>query len=252
MTSSRFTDRERQPRLVVLATRTSKPHGEIEAQRELQEVQPTKTILFAHIHPAVIVARLPTHLSLLALTPEALLASGRKADPNGLVSLGNRRGDASGLAHHSCLRSVCSRVWAPDPPRTAAAAGYDISSDESGVVQYKRSPSLTTNHPTHGRNSPSSPHAVPGKVQQPGRRPSYYSVMVKPGGQVVRRVGVVGAAVVVMAALSSCGGRTADSAAEELASAIADGSVSEHPELFDPAPSAKQVAVLDGLHHNCH
>ncbi|MCB5991746.1 hypothetical protein [Janibacter melonis] len=75
--------------------------------------------------------------------------------------------------------------------------------------------------------------------------------MVKPGGQVVRRVGVAGVAVVVMAALSSCGARTADSAAEELASAIADGSVSEHPELFDPAPSAKQVAVLDGLHQKC-
>lgn len=54
-----------------------------------------------------------------------------------------------------------------------------------------------------------------------------------------------------MAALSSCGGRTADSAAEEFASAIANGSVSEHPELFDPAPSAEQVAVLDGLHEKC-
>lgn len=75
--------------------------------------------------------------------------------------------------------------------------------------------------------------------------------MVKPGGKVLRRVGGAGVAVVVMTVLSSCGARTADGAAEELASAIADGTVSEHPELFDPAPSAKQVAVLDGLHQKC-
>ena len=61
---------------------------------------------------------------------------------------------------------------------------------------------------------------------------------------------VVATALGVMT-LASCGARSAHSTADDFASAIAGGTVSEDPELFEPAPSDAQMAVLDDFHTRC-
>lgn len=65
------------------------------------------------------------------------------------------------------------------------------------------------------------------------------------------KTGAVAATALGVMALSACGARSAHDTADDFASAIADGTVSEHPELFEPAPSAAQMAVLDDFHTRC-
>lgn len=51
--------------------------------------------------------------------------------------------------------------------------------------------------------------------------------------------------------LTACGSRDAQGTAEKFVEAVNDGAVSEQEGLFEPAPSAEQYGVLDGLHDKC-
>lgn len=65
------------------------------------------------------------------------------------------------------------------------------------------------------------------------------------------RTGAAAATVLGVMTLASCGARSAHDTADDFASAIADGTVSEHPELFEPSPRDAQMAVLDDFHTRC-